>query len=85
MPKHVSYSREAAQNLTRLPRKMKIRIIGKINLLVTDPAALANNIKKLHGVTDSYRLRVGNYRVIYTDDFKVIEIVRIAPRSKAYK
>ena len=85
MTKQVKYSRDAEQSLKKLDRNMKIRVISKINLLVTNPAALTNNIKKLRGVTDTYRLRIGQYRVIYTDDLKVIRIVRIAPRNKAYK
>ena len=47
-----------------------------------------SRIKRLKGITDpDYRLRVGNYRIIYSvySDILTIEIVRIGHRSEIYR
>jgi mRNA interferase RelE/StbE len=43
-------------------------------------------IKKLQGEVDFYRIRVGNYRMLYMidDSAKLINIMRIMPRENAY-
>jgi mRNA interferase RelE/StbE len=52
-------------------------------LLATNPAALANQIKALKGVR-AYRLRVGDYRVIFTEAGVILTILRIGHRSDIY-
>ena len=44
------------------------------------------DIKKLKGVKNTYRLRVGDHRIIYTVDFDAarIFVLSILPRVKAY-
>ena len=44
--------------------------------------------KKLKGVNgreNLFRLRIGNYRVIYFEDVKSFKIIQIIPRAKGYK
>ncbi|HEV2234923.1 MAG TPA: type II toxin-antitoxin system RelE/ParE family toxin [Terriglobia bacterium] len=43
--------------------------------------------KKLHGYKDRWRIRVGNYRVVYAidDEGKVVDITRIAHRKEVYE
>ncbi len=84
MPKPVEYSRDALGTLARIDRKTAERIVEKIELLAVDPAALANNIRRLRGGGGMMRLRVGDWRVIY-DDQLVLAIIRIAPRGSAYE
>ena len=49
--------------------------------------ARPNGCKKLKGVKNSYRIRVGDYRIIYkiVDNLLVIEIVAIGHRKDIYK
>ena len=44
------------------------------------------DIKKLKGVKNTYRLRIGDYRIIYTVNFTNSQIIvsSITPRKKAY-
>jgi mRNA interferase RelE/StbE len=61
-------------------------LIGsKIDAIAVDPYATNNNVKKLKG-SDDYRLRVGDWRIIYTlqDATLVVVVVRIAPRGGVY-
>jgi mRNA interferase RelE/StbE len=80
----ISYTRAAIQALQRMPANTAALIRGKIEKLAADPHSLANNVKALKGGEGRYRLRVGGWRVIFTEDGKVLAILRIAPRSGAY-
>lgn len=76
----------AAQKiLRRMDRATAKRIRSKVRLLAGDPAALANNIRALKGGGGLMRLRIGDWRVIYTEDLVVVKVVRVAPRGSAYE
>jgi mRNA interferase RelE/StbE len=45
---------------------------------------MTNNIKKLQG-EDSYRLRIGDWRVIFDENDVVIEVIKVGPRGDIYK
>lgn len=83
MAKPITYTREARKALKRIDRATAGRIIGKIELLAMDPAALANNVRALKGGGGLMRLRVGDWRVIYRDT-TILAVIRIAPRGAAY-
>lgn len=82
----IEYSREAAKALRAMPRNVAQTIVGKIEQLALDPCALNNNVLRLKGEAD-YRMRVGDWRVIYSLDGKrlVVEVLRIRPRGGAYQ
>lgn len=84
MSRHVQYSREAARTLLRIDRATAGRIRTKIDLLAINPAAQANNITALKGARGLMRLRVGDWRVIYTADLVVLLVLKVAPRGGAY-
>ena len=58
----------------------------KIETLADDPMAPNNNVKKLTN-HPGYRLRVGDWKVIYTihEQALVIAVVRIAARGEVYQ
>ncbi len=69
-------------------RKMQKDEIGKILLAIK---SLAQNpgpfgFKKLVGIKNSYRIRIGNYRVIYTieDVVRIVEVSGVRHRREAY-
>lgn len=53
-----------AKALSRLPLNWQKRIVGKIKEIAADPYARHNNVTRLQG-REGYRLRVGNWRVLY--------------------
>jgi mRNA interferase RelE/StbE len=59
---------------------------GKIEQLTADPFSPNNNVKKLTGIS-AYRLRMGDWRIIYEiyDDRLVILVIAVAPRGGVYK
>lgn len=83
----LSYRKQALRALARAPANVRARIRAKIALLAENPAALAGNIKKLQG-REGYRLRVGDWRVIYEwrDGMPVILVILdIGPRGGIYE
>lgn len=75
----INYSTKALKFLKRSPPKLREIIMEKISLLARDPFAKILNIKKLKG-REGYRLRVGDYRILYSieNDIVTIYIVDIA-------
>lgn len=82
----IEFTKQASQALKVMPRNVAGTIRAKINALAIDPYAPNPNAKKLAGV-NGYRLRVGDWRVLYEieDDHVVIVVLAIKPRGGAYK
>ena len=83
----VEFIKEATEELSRIDPIWQKRILNKIKILSADPKNLANNIKKLKGkYREYYRLRVGDYRIIYSreNDRLLIIIIRIGHRKEIY-
>lgn len=81
--KQVVYGRDALKALSRMPSNEAKRIRTKITQYAQAPGSLAQNVVKLQG-RDGYRLRVGDWRVIFAEDGTVIDVVDIGPRSSIY-
>lgn len=87
MSYRIEFLKEAYEELKKLDRPVQELIKEKLDKLSKDPEALKNNIKPLKGkYSGLYRLRVGNYRVIYKmeKDRLLILIIRIGHRRKVY-
>jgi len=71
--------------LLALDRLIQARILRSLHRLAAGPRSAAN-VKALRG-GGRYRLRVGDWRVIYTlrDDVLVVLVVRIAHRREVYR
>ena len=74
----------AKKYLSLLNVEMRRRVMQAIDKLSSDPRPAG--CKKLKS-RDAYRIRIGDYRVIYEihDNVLVVLIIRIAHRSEAYK
>ena len=82
----LKYRRQARNYLARLPFKIKSRIVDKLHVIKENPDDPHLDVEKLKGKS-GYRLRVGQYRIIYTryEDQLIIEMVKIRPRGDTYK
>lgn len=49
------------------------------------PAALAGQVRRLQGWSGALRLRVGDYRVIFTADGIVLQVLKVAHRRDVYR
>ncbi|MBS9781784.1 MAG: type II toxin-antitoxin system RelE/ParE family toxin [Gammaproteobacteria bacterium] len=82
--KTIKYSRESLKSLRNMPANTMKRIVGKINQYANDPQSLANNVIRMKG-EPHYRLRVGNYRVVFDEFDRIIEIIKVEGRGSVYK
>lgn len=75
----------AARQLARLPKVAQARIKAKVAALADDPRP--RGATKLVGTADSWRIRVGDYRVVYVirDDVLVVIVVKIGHRKDVYR
>ena len=72
----------AIKDLKSLDRKEALRITEKIKALEND---LSGNVKKLTNFTPEYRLRVGDYRVLFGVEGQKVIVYRIKHRKEAYR
>jgi mRNA interferase RelE/StbE len=77
---------QAKKKLLSLPPTVKMRIAEQINQLGRNPNDERLDIKAMKGMP-SFRLRVGDWRVIFTKDskLKIIAIEKIGARGDVYK
>ena len=82
---HVALTLSAEKELKRLSSPLIARIISRLENLVSNPRP--PGCKKLKGGDREWRIRVGDYRVVYTiDDSKSqVEVTRIRHRSDVYE
>jgi len=85
----VSISYSALKDLNSLDNRIKKRIKFSLKGLEEDPfrRRAKADIKKLRGLKnpDLYRLRVGDYRIVYVIAKKKVKITHILKRSKVYE
>ena len=81
----ITFSKQADKILRKMPRNLALKIAKKIKLLAIDPNSM-RNVKKLTN-HPGYRLRIGDWRVVYTvnDPELLIHIVNIKTRGEVYK
>ena len=82
----VVFTKQAMRMLRRLPRNIAELIRAKITEIAQDPYATHNNVAKLVG-RPGYRLRVGDWRVIYEleNEQLVLLVLKIGPRGEVYE
>jgi mRNA interferase RelE/StbE len=80
----LEFTTVAASEIHKLPRRVRGRLLDAIEDLGDDPRP--HGAKKLVGEKTSWRIRVGDYRVIYDvfDEALTVTIVRAAHRREAY-
>ncbi len=76
--------KSAERDLRKIPQTDLQRIIQRIKELAATPRPSSS--EKLAG-QDSYRIRQGDYRIVYTvnDDRQLIEIIKIGHRREVYR
>lgn len=85
MTYEVRFTKAARKVFKKLSSELQNRIQAKIDELAIQPRP--NGVKKLKGEENSYRIRIGDYRVIYDifDDILLVSVVEIGHRSDVYK
>ncbi|MDQ3579614.1 MAG: type II toxin-antitoxin system RelE/ParE family toxin [Actinomycetota bacterium] len=79
---NIGISRDALRALHKLDKPIRRRVMAAIEALPLDPRPWG--MKTLRGVA-AYRIRVGDYRVIYTvDDGRLVVLVVVGHRREIY-
>jgi len=80
----IEFRKSVEKDLKAIPRKDQIRLLQRISALADDPRP--PGCKKLSG-QERYRLRQGNYRILYEieDDRLIITVVKVGDRRDVYR
>jgi mRNA interferase RelE/StbE len=81
----VTLTRSARKELERLEKRTVTRIFTTIESLTHQPRPRGS--RKLEGADDLWRVRVGDYRIIYRiiDDELIVEVIGVRHRQDAYR
>lgn len=77
----IEFKPRSLKDLKALPSKQQSRILAKIEMLQDN---LAGDVKRLTDYTPEYRLRVGDYRVLFEVEDDRVVVYRIRHRKDAY-
>ena len=81
----IEFAPAATRQFKKLPREVQVRITRRIDTLAERPRP--DGVKKLEGIGSLYRLRVGDYRVIYTieDKLLLVLVLTLGKRADVYR
>jgi mRNA interferase RelE/StbE len=81
----VLLERTAEKDLSRLSSEIHARVITAIKALATNPRPLG--CRKLAGSKHDWRIRVGDYRVVYeiADEIRIVRVNRVRHRREVYR
>ena len=81
----IGFARSARKQLQVLDRALALRIVGRIESLAVTPRPMG--CVKLEGGAGLWRIRVGDYRVIYEidDEHRLIDVSAVRHRRDAYR
>jgi len=81
----VVWKSSARKELRRLPKGVILRILETVEKFSEDP--FPSGFRKLLGSNHTYRVRVGDYRIVYSvrSSILIVEIVRVGHRKDIYR
>jgi len=82
MKYNVQFKPRAVKDIERLSSRIQFQIIKGIGAMSDD---LTGDVKRLTNFTPEYRLRVGNYRVLFEIENKNIIVYRVRHRREVYR
>ena len=86
MPQYkVFFKPSADRQLQKLPADVQRRVVNEVAALAFDPRPAG--VGKLAGAENLWRIRIGNYRVVYEihEDRLIVLVLRVAHRKDAYR
>lgn len=78
----LEFKPRAVKDIRAMPARIQSRVLARIEAMST---GLRGDVKRLTGSTGEYRLRVGDYRVLFEIEGKSIVVYRIRHRREAYR
>lgn len=81
----VTFTDTFLNELLNLPKGVSKGVSKKVKILEKDPISAQGDAKKLQGYEDVYRVRIGDYRLLYTFDQGWIKLLSVRHRNEVYK
>lgn len=87
----IEFTNKAEKDLGKLPKQTIAKVLDKIAKLSDEPRPSGhkklNNFHVPNAPDDLYRIRIGDYRVIYSieDEIITITVVKVAHRKEVYE
>lgn len=81
----VEYSHTAIKAIQKAPAHIRVRVMDSIKKLAENPYSMAG-VKKMTGC-EAYRLRVGEWRIVYAihNDILTVVIIKAGNRKEIYR
>ena len=85
MKYRIEFSPTAESQFKKLPKEVQIRLKHRIDILAENP--FSRGVKKLSAQENFYRLRIGDYRIIFQVQGKalLILILKLGHRKNVYR
>ena len=82
----VAFTKRARKDLAKVPKNIALRVRERLERIAADPYARYSNVTKLQN-RPGYRLRIGDWRVIYRieNEELIILVLRIGSRGEVYQ
>ena len=83
----VLFQKSAYKEYKALPKQIKKRVDQVLEILSIDPLSEVLKYKRIRGKENHYRIRVGEYRIIYSPQERVliVRVIRIGHRKDVYR
>ncbi|MGB7070150.1 MAG: type II toxin-antitoxin system RelE/ParE family toxin [Pyrinomonadaceae bacterium] len=83
----VEFVKSAQKEFHRLPANLKIQTAEALSLLAQNPISELIKVKKLKGADKLYRIRLGDYRVVYEirNEQLIVLVIKIGHRREIYR
>ena len=78
----IQFKPKAVKDIEDLPSRIQARILARIEEMSND---LKGDVKRLTNFTPEYRLRIGDYRVLFEIEEETVIIYRVRHRNEAYR
>jgi mRNA interferase RelE/StbE len=78
---HIEFKPRAIRDLKAIDRSQARRIVEKIRLMQDE---LSGDVKRLTNATSEFRLRVGDYRILFEVEADKVIVYRVRHRKDAY-
>ena len=85
MAYRIEVNKSAEKEIAALPKREQRRVVSAIEALADDPRSMGAT--KLTDTKNDYRLRVGDYRIVYqiADNVLTVFVVRVGHRKDVYR
>lgn len=83
----IEFVKSARKDFEKLPVRISERIVEALHLLSLNPYSELLKVKKLKGAEDLFRVRLGDYRMIYEirNSRLVVVVIKIGHRREVYR